>query len=246
MKTDSTEIQAPPIGRVEGKKEKIESMFDSIAPRYDLLNRLLSAGIDQSWRRKAIALIKPYRPETILDVATGTGDLAIMAAKLKPKKIVGVDISEEMLSVGRKKVADRNLQDIISLQKGDAENLPFEDDSFDAALVAFGVRNYENLEAGINEFRRVLKPGGALVVLEFSRPRLFPVKQFYNLYSKWVMPKVGGALSGNAGAYEYLPSSVQEFPDGDDFLDIMRAANFIDVKCTRLTIGIASLYQGVA
>lgn len=244
--SDHTEFEAPPVGRVEGKKEKIESMFDSIAPRYDLLNRLLSGGIDQTWRRKVINTIKAYEPDTILDVATGTGDLAIMASRLGPEKIVGVDISEEMLAVGRQKVIDKGLADIIELQKGDAEALKFADDSFDAAMVAFGVRNYENLDAGIAEFRRVLKPGGILVVLEFSRPRSFPVKQAYNMYSKWVMPRVGGALSGNSSAYEYLPSSVQEFPDGDDFLDVMRAANFIDVKCTRLTMGIASIYQGIA
>ncbi|NND71351.1 MAG: bifunctional demethylmenaquinone methyltransferase/2-methoxy-6-polyprenyl-1,4-benzoquinol methylase UbiE [Rhodothermales bacterium] len=239
-------MEVPPVGRVEGKKEKIESMFDSIAHRYDLVNRLLSLGIDQSWRRKAIAQIKPYKPREILDVATGTADLAILAASLDPERIVGVDISEEMLAFGRKKLIDRNLQDLISLQTGDAEDLPFDNDSFDAALVAFGVRNFENLDAGLGEIRRVIRPGGVLVILEFSRPRLFPMKQAYSVYSKHVMPRVGGMVSGNSGAYTYLPSSVQEFPDGEDFLDYMRKAGFIDTECTRLTTGIASLYRGVA
>ena len=238
-------MEAPPVGRVEGKKERIESMFDSIAPRYDLVNRLLSLGIDQSWRRKAIAQIEPYKPKTILDVATGTADLAIMASRLGPEQIVGVDISEEMLAYGRQKVIDKNLQHMITLQTGDAENLPLEDNSFDASLVAFGVRNFEDLNAGLGEINRVIKPGGILVVLEFSRPEIFPMKQVYSLYSKYVMPRVGGMVSGNAGAYKYLPSSVQEFPDGDDFLEFMQAAGFIDTHCTRLTTGIASLYRGV-
>lgn len=238
-------MEAPPVGRVEGKKEKVESMFDSIAHRYDLLNRVLSLGIDQAWRRKAIAQLKPYSPKSILDVATGTADLAIMAAKLSPERIVGVDISEEMLAFGRQKVVDKRLDGIITLQTGDAEDLPFDDNEFEAALVAFGVRNFEDLDTGLREINRVISPGGVLIVLEFSRPTVFPVKQAYSIYSKHVMPRVGGAVSGNKSAYSYLPSSVQEFPDGDDFLDYMRRAGFIDVHCTRLTTGIASIYRGV-
>jgi demethylmenaquinone methyltransferase / 2-methoxy-6-polyprenyl-1,4-benzoquinol methylase len=235
----------PPVGEVEGKKERVRAMFDAIAPRYDLLNRVLSFGIDQRWRRRAVRLLEIEQPGRILDVATGTGDLAIEALALNPRKVVGVDISEEMLRVGREKIEQRGLSDRITLQRGDSERLPFSDAQFDAALVAFGVRNFEDLDRGLREIRRVLKPGSALVVLEFSRPRAFPIRQLYGFYSRHVLPRVGGAVSRDGGAYRYLPDSVEAFPDGDEFLAHMAAAGFGELRSIPLTSGIASLYRGV-
>ncbi len=237
----------PPVGEVDGKKEQVEAMFDAIAPRYDLLNRLLSFGIDRYWRRRAIALLKAEQPVRVLDVATGTADLALAAAEqLGSEKVVGVDIAEQMLEVGREKIARRGLSDRVVLRRGDAEKLPFSDNQFDAVLVAFGVRNFQDLGQGLEEIRRVLKPGGSLVVLEFSRPRTFPVKQLYAWYSRHVLPRVGRAFSKDDGAYRYLPASVAVFPDGEDFLNRMRAAGYGAVLCRRLTFGIASLYKGTA
>lgn len=235
----------PPVGEVEGKKQEVASMFDAVAPRYDFLNRLLSGGIDQSWRRAAVKMLAPYKPTRILDLATGTADLAIEAMKLGPEKVVGVDIAEEMLKLGREKIKRLNLEDHITLQYGDAEKLPFSDAQFDAAMVAFGVRNFENLQLGLQDIRRVLKPGGVLVVLEFSRPRAFPIKQFYNFYSKAIMPVIGRIFSRANGAYKYLPDSIAAFPDGEDFLAELRAAGFEQEKARKLTFGVASLYQGV-
>ncbi len=234
----------PPIGEVEGKKEQVEAMFDAIAPRYDLLNRVLSLGIDQRWRRKAVAMLGVEQPERILDVATGTADLALEAMRLDPKKVVGVDISEEMLRRGREKIERLGLSDRIVLQRGDAEKLPFSDNQFHAALVAFGVRNFQDLNKGLAEIRRVLRPGGTLVVLEFSKPRAFPIKQGYAFYSRFILPRVGRAVSKNDGAYRYLPDSVTAFPDGEAFLDRMRQAGYLDLSCQALTFGIASLYKG--
>jgi demethylmenaquinone methyltransferase/2-methoxy-6-polyprenyl-1,4-benzoquinol methylase len=234
----------PPVGEIEGKKEQVEAMFDAIAPRYDLLNRVLSFGIDQRWRRKAVALLEPERPQRILDVATGTADLAIEALRLNPQKVVGVDIAEEMLRRGREKITQMGLEDRIVLQRGDAEKLPFSDRQFDAVLVAFGVRNFQNLDRGLAEIRRVLRPGGTLVVLEFSKPRAFPVKQVYTFYSRHILPRIGRAVSKNDGAYRYLPDSVAAFPHGEAFLDRMRRAGYHDLTCQPLTFGIASLYTG--
>ncbi|MFQ5571148.1 MAG: bifunctional demethylmenaquinone methyltransferase/2-methoxy-6-polyprenyl-1,4-benzoquinol methylase UbiE [Rhodothermales bacterium] len=236
----------PPVGEVEGKKEQIEAMFDAIAPRYDLLNRVLSLGIDQRWRKKAVNLLRAEHPERILDVATGTADLAIQALTLDPKKVVGVDIAEEMLNLGREKIEKLGLSDRIVLQRGDAEKLPFSDRQFDAVLVAFGVRNFQHLDRGLSEIRRVLKPGGSLVVLEFSKPRAFPIKQAYAFYSRFILPQVGRTVSKNEGAYHYLPASVASFPDGDDFLEHMRAVGYHHLVCEPLTFGIASLYKGQA
>ena len=236
----------PPIGESEGKKQEVAAMFDAIAPRYDLLNRVLSAGIDRTWRKKAVDWLVDHRPRRILDVATGTADLAIEASRLEPEKIVGVDIAEEMLALGRAKLEKLGLDDRIVLQKGDAERLPFSDAQFDAVLVAFGVRNFENLQKGLREIRRVLKSGGVLVVLEFSRPTRFPVKQGYAFYGRYVLPVVGRFLSKDRGAYTYLPESITAFPDGDDFLEALASAGFEEVKERRLTFGIASLYRGVA
>lgn len=234
----------PPIGEVEGKKEQIEAMFDAIAPRYDLVNRVLSMGIDRGWRRKAVAMLAAYQPKRILDVATGTADLALQALTLEPEKVVGVDISEEMLAVGREKIAAAGLGDRITLQRGDAEKLPFSDSQFDAALVAFGVRNFQDLDKGLREIWRVLRPGGVLVVLEFSHPRTPVIKQGYAFYSRHILPRIGGAISKDQGAYKYLPSSVAAFPDGEDFLARLRATGYDDLKWQPLTFGIASLYRG--
>jgi demethylmenaquinone methyltransferase/2-methoxy-6-polyprenyl-1,4-benzoquinol methylase len=239
----------PPIGEVEGKKREVESMFDAIAPKYDLLNRTLSLGIDKVWRTQAVkmagrALDRP--PRRILDVATGTADLAVEALKLGPDRVIGVDIAEEMLAVGRDKLRERRLDHRITLQRGDAEDLEFADGSFDLVLVAFGVRNFENLGRGLEELHRVLRPGGVLVVLEFSQPRAFPMRQLYGVYSRHVLPRVGRTVSGDSGAYDYLPESIQAFPDGDDFLGVMDEAGFGGLKQKRLTFGVASLYRGVA
>jgi len=236
----------PPIGEVDGKAEAIEDMFDAVAPRYDLLNRVLSLGIDRYWRTRTVRLLADEQPTRVLDVATGTADLAIKAERmLHPREIVGVDLSAEMLAHGREKLDRLGLSPRISLVQGDAATLPFEDGAFDAALVAFGVRNFEDLHAGLRDIRRALRPGGTLVVLEFSRPRRFPIKQLYAWYNRHVLPRIGGTLSPAQSAYEYLPRSVAAFPDGTDFLDRMDTAGFIDLLWTPLTFGIVSLYRGV-
>lgn len=235
----------PPIGIVEGKKPHIERMFDSIAPRYDLLNRILSGGVDQQWRRIVMKEILAVEPERVLDVATGTADLALMAARKGVPKVVGVDISNEMLEVGRRKVEKGDLSDRVDLQNGDAEKLPFSDRQFDAATVAFGVRNFEDLGEGLRQIHRVLRPGGKLVVLEFSRPRTFPIKQLYAFYGRFILPAIGRLISGDSGAYTYLPESIAVFPEGDDFLGWMERAGFEQRRARRLTFGIASMYVGV-
>lgn len=236
----------PPIGESPGKKEQVEAMFDSIAPRYDLLNRVLSFGIDQRWRRQAVDLLRDASPRRILDVATGTADLALQVLTLEPEKVIGVDISEEMLRIGRQKISEAGEEARVELRKGDSERLPFSDSQFDAALVAFGVRNFENLGRGLQEIQRVLRPGGKLVVLEFSHPRAFPVKQVYGFYSRYILPRVGGAVSGDAGAYKYLPDSVAAFPDGEDFLSQLDLVGFGELLWKPLTFGVASLYRGTA
>ncbi len=236
----------PPIGESPGKKEQVEAMFDSIAPRYDLLNRVLSFGIDQRWRRQAVDLLRDASPRRILDVATGTADLALQVLTLEPEKVIGVDISEEMLRIGRQKISEAGEEGRVELRKGDSERLPFSDSQFDAALVAFGVRNFENLGRGLQEIQRVLRPGGKLVVLEFSHPQAFPVKQVYGFYSRYILPRVGGAVSGDAGAYKYLPDSVAAFPDGEDFLSQLGSAGFGELLWKPLTFGVASLYRGTA
>ena len=235
----------PPIGEAEGKAEAVEEMFDAVAPRYDLLNRVLSAGIDRYWRSRAVRMLSDEQPRRVLDVATGTADLAIKIERtLHPRETIGIDLSTEMLDRGRAKIEQKGLSPRISLRKADAADLPFADASFDAAFVAFGVRNFEDLDAGLGDIRRVLRPSGALVVLEFSSPRAFPIKQVYDWYSRRVLPRIGGLLSPDQGAYEYLPNSVAAFPDGTDFLRRMRSAGFADLEWTPLTFGIASLYKG--
>jgi demethylmenaquinone methyltransferase/2-methoxy-6-polyprenyl-1,4-benzoquinol methylase len=224
------------------QKQYVRSLFDSIARRYDLLNHLLSGGVDTYWRRRAINHLRPVAGGRILDVATGTADFAIAAARLAPREVVGVDIADEMLALGRKKLAARGLSGIVSLRNGEAESLPFAEGSFDAAIVAFGVRNFERLDGGLAEMRRVLRPGGKLVVLEFSRPRRFPFRQIYLFYFLNVIPLIGRLLSGNSEAYAYLPASVMVFPEGDEFLALLISAGFTRTHAERLTFGIASIY----
>jgi len=226
------------------KREQVAEMFDNISPRYDFLNHLLSGGIDIYWRKKAIKLLKKDQPQTILDIATGTGDFAIEALALHPKKIVGVDISEGMLAVGREKIRKLGKQDIIELRRGDSESLPFADNYFDAIIVSFGVRNFENLLVGLNEMQRVMRPGGTCVVVEFSKPTSFPFKQVYNFYFKYILPTVGKIVSKDRAAYTYLPESVQAFPDGNDFLALFEKAGFTNTQCIPLTFGICSIYIG--
>jgi demethylmenaquinone methyltransferase/2-methoxy-6-polyprenyl-1,4-benzoquinol methylase len=228
------------------KKEQVATMFNNISGTYDFLNHFLSLGIDILWRKKAIKELKSIKPRIMLDVATGTGDFAFEAiSMLKPEKIIGVDISEGMLDVARKKNSDRNLQHVFSVQMGDSEGLNFVDDHFDAITVAFGVRNYQNLEKGLADMYRVLKPEGKIVILEFSKPRTFPVKQGYNFYSNQVLPFFGRLFSKDNSAYTYLPESVAAFPDGEDFIKLMNKVGFKKSKDIRLTFGICAIYTGI-
>lgn len=229
---------------VMAKKEKVQEMFNGIAPKYDLLNHLLSMGIDKSWRRKAMRELEGGRRGTVLDIACGTGDFSIEALRHGVERVVGADISENMLAVAREKAREKGLEDRLEFRYGDSENLDFEDGTFDAVTVAFGVRNFEHLERGLAEMCRVLRPGGKVVVLEFSTPERFPMKQLYRFYFKQILPRVGGLVSGDRKAYEYLPASVFAFPQGDRFLQIMRSCGYRNVAQRRLTFGIASLYTG--
>ncbi len=228
----------------QSKKEQVAEMFNNISKRYDLLNHVLSMGIDILWRKKAVRMLKPFAPKIILDIATGTGDFAIESSRLKPAKIFGVDISEGMLEVGRKKIKAKKLNDVIDMQLGDSENLAFEDNFFDAVTVAFGVRNYENLKLGLSEMFRVMKPGGHVVIIEFSKPSRFPVKQLYNFYFKAILPTIGKLVSKDQSAYTYLPESVSAFPYGNQFLTIMNEVGFTETKSIPLTLGISSIYWG--
>jgi len=228
----------------EGKKEQVATMFNNISKRYDLLNHVLSLGIDIIWRKKAVKLLKKDQPKLILDIATGTGDFAIEALALNPDKIIGVDISEGMLAQGRIKLKKRGLDHLIELQTGDSEKLLFEDNKFDAVIVSFGVRNFENLSKGLADMYRVLKPGGKTVIVEFSKPSSFPMKQIYNFYFKHILPKIGKIISKDDAAYTYLPESVQVFPDGQKFLDVLENVGFKNTKCKPLTFGISSIYIG--
>jgi demethylmenaquinone methyltransferase/2-methoxy-6-polyprenyl-1,4-benzoquinol methylase len=236
----------PYQGSAQGKKDQVAEMFDDIAPRYDFMNRFLSAGIDVSWRKKALSELKSIKPQIMLDVATGTADVAIMAAHiLKPAKIIGIDISTGMLDLGRKKLLKEGLEGRIELQTGDSEAINFPDASFDAVTVAFGVRNFAHLEKGLSEICRVLKPGGKLVVLEFSKPKIIGIQQFYNLYMGIVAPGMGSIFSKNRDAYQYLHDSVQKFPEGKAFTDILNQTGFKENTCKRLSLGICSIYTGI-
>jgi len=238
--------EVKPYEEQQEKKSQVSSMFNNIAKYYDFLNHFLSLGIDRSWRKKAIATLKEDQPQRIIDVATGTADLAIEAHKqLQPKEIVGIDISVKMLDVGRKKIRKRGVDDVITLAEGDSEQLPFEDNSFDAAVVAFGVRNFANVTAGLKEMVRVLRPNAKLVVLEFSKPTLFPFRQLFNLYFKYILPFIGRLTSKDKKAYAYLYESVQAFPEGQDFLDLLTNIGLKDAKCKKLSLGICSIYTAV-
>lgn len=229
----------------KGKKEQVAHMFDNISKKYDLLNHLLSMGIDILWRKKAIKLLKKEQPKQILDIATGTGDFALESLSLKPEKVIGVDISEGMLAVGREKMKRKGVSDIIELQTGDSENLQFPDNSFDAVIASFGVRNFENLEKGLAEMLRVLRPGGRVVIIEFSKPGMFPFKQLYNFYFSTILPKIGKLVSKDRSAYTYLPESVQEFPYGNRFVGILQDVGYKQTRCKPLTFGISSIYTAI-
>lgn len=235
----------PPIGEAGGKAAQVEAMFDAIARRYDILNRLLSLGVDTYWRRQAVGRLEPLAPRRILDVATGTGDLALEAARrLEPELVVGVDISASMLARARKKVKRRHIACKLVFERADAAQLPFPDCHFDAVVVGFGVRNFENVRSCLAELCRVLVPCGQLVVLEFSRPEPFLVRQAYHAYSRGILPLVGRVLSRDGGAYRYLPDSIAAFPSGKGFLELMQKAGYAELSCRPLTFGVASLYRG--
>ncbi len=228
------------------KKEQVATMFNNISKTYDFLNHFLSLGIDIIWRKKAIAELKSDSPQQILDVATGTGDFAFESLKiLNPKKIIGVDISQGMLDIAKQKIQKRNLSNKFEVQLGDSEKLLFDDNTFDAVTVAYGVRNFENLEKGLSDMLRVLKPGGKAVILEFSKPKVFPVKQLYSFYFNYVTPSIGKIFSKDNSAYKYLPESVAAFPDGKDFIDLMKRVGYQNTKNRPLAFGICSIYTGI-
>ena len=225
-----------------GKKEQVTQMFDTISNNYDGLNRVISFGIDVKWRKRVVEILKKKNPATILDIATGTGDLAINLTQTGASKIIGLDISPGMLAVGKKKIDEKKLNNTIEMVVGDSENLQFEENTFDAVTVAFGVRNFENLEIGLSEIYRVLKSGGSLVVLETSVPTKSPYKQGYNFYTKHVLPKIGRMFSKDDSAYEYLSESAAVFPHGEAFNNILQKIGFIDVENKPQTFGVASIY----
>ena len=234
-----------PFSDEGGKKQQVSQMFDTIAGRYDFMNRFLSLGIDVSWRKKAIQRFLKDRPQHLLDVATGTADMALMAAKLiQPQKITGIDISEGMLAIGREKVAKEKSNTQIELQLADSETIPFQTATFDGAMVAFGVRNFEHLEKGLAEINRVLQPGAQLVVLEFSKPVMPLFKQFYTLYMTVIAPQIAGLFKTNKQAYQYLNKSAHAFPDRERFVRIMQVAGFEQTSFKPLTLGICCIYSG--
>jgi len=233
-----------PYSTDKSKKEEVAEMFNNISPSYDFLNRFLSMGIDIGWRKKTVRAVSHLMPKRILDVATGTGDLAIALRETTATSIVGCDISEGMMEIGKKKVAKKGLNNLISFKLGDSERLPFEDNHFDATTIAFGVRNFENPLQGLKDINRVLRPGGKIFVLEFSQPQAFPAKQLYHFYSKFIMPFWGRIISKDKSAYTYLPDSIKAFPHGQAFLDLMTQAGFKNNSAKKLTFGIASLYIG--
>ncbi|MFN3639844.1 MAG: bifunctional demethylmenaquinone methyltransferase/2-methoxy-6-polyprenyl-1,4-benzoquinol methylase UbiE [Flavobacterium sp.] len=226
-----------------GKKEQVAQMFDNISGNYDNLNRVISFGSDIKWRKKVIKIVSEKQPKNILDIATGTGDLAIMMASLQPNKIIGLDISAGMLDVGRKKISKKSLDHTIDMVLGDSENMPFDDNSFDAITVAFGIRNFENLEKGLAEILRVLKPGGVFVILETSVPKKFPFKQGYHVYTRYIMPTIGKMFSRDKSAYAYLSESANHFPYGEALNNILKKIGFIDLKALPQTFGVATIYS---
>jgi demethylmenaquinone methyltransferase/2-methoxy-6-polyprenyl-1,4-benzoquinol methylase len=234
----------PYISESGSKKDQVEKMFDSIAYKYDFLNHFLSMGIDKIWRHNAILKLKNKKIRHLLDVATGTADVAILATKKLKCKTVGIDLSEEMLAIGKKKIEKQKLADSIQLMQGDSENLPFENEMFDAVTVAFGVRNFENLDKGLKEMNRVLNNNGTIVILEFSKPQHFPFKQIYNFYFKSILPLIGRLVSKDSSAYTYLPESVQEFPFGAQFIKHLQDAGFKNCTYKTLTFGVSTIYTG--
>ena len=244
MKSQFPHDEIKPFVSDKAKKQQVEEMFDSIAARYDLMNRLFSAGIDMKWRKKTIGLLKKLEPKTVLDMATGTADMAILACRLLDSdKITGLDLSAEMLELGRKKVEKEGLANKIELVKGDGEAISFPDNSFDAVMVAFGVRNFENLENGLREMLRVLKPDGKLVILEFSKPN-WGFKNLYNVYMGIVAPEVARWFRQNKDAYRYLNRSSNAFPDRSDFTAILNRVGFSNTECKPLSFGICCIYSG--
>lgn len=232
-----------PYGK-EGEKGKlVEEMFDNIAPTYDTLNHRLSWDIDKGWRKKAIHQLLPFQPKTILDIATGTGDFAILSAKeLRPQRMIGIDISEGMMKIGQKKVEAEGLQHIVSFKKDDCTHLSFDDNSFDAVTAAFGIRNFQNLDQGLSEMYRVLRPNGHLSIVELTTPVSFPMKQLFKLYSHTILPVYGKLISKDTSAYSYLTKTIEAFPQGEVMLDILRKAGFKDASFKRLTFGICTMY----
>lgn len=231
-----------PYNTNQSKKEQVSEMFDNISGKYDFLNHFFSAGIDKRWRKKAIGELAELNPKKILDVATGTGDFAFEAMKLNPDKLVGIDISDGMLEIGRKKISARGLEKSMEFKNADSEAIPFSDNQFDAVTVSFGVRNFQNLETGLKEILRVLKPGGKVVILEFSKPKRFPLKQAYFAYFKLIMPTIGKIVSKDKQAYGYLRQSVLAFPEGNEFESILAKLGFRSQKTLPVTGGIASIY----
>ena len=241
---DYPQEKVMPYGSEGRKAEQVERMFDHIAPAYDRLNHLMSLGIDRSWRRRAIRWLAPFRPQEVLDVATGTGDFALLACRLlRPRTLTGIDLSEGMMQVGRQKAAEAGLDGHIRFQREDCEALSFADASFDAVTVAFGVRNFEHLDRGLQEMCRVLRPDGHLVILELSTPERFPMKQLFSIYSKVAMPVIGRSISHDNNAYTYLPESIRAFPQGEVMQESIRRAGFSEVRFKRLTFGVCTLYM---
>jgi demethylmenaquinone methyltransferase/2-methoxy-6-polyprenyl-1,4-benzoquinol methylase len=234
-----------PYNTDKSKKEEVAQMFNNISARYDFLNHFLSLGIDHIWRRKAVNTLREIQPKRILDLATGTGDFAIALLKLNPTQIIGMDISSGMLDVGKNKMKAKQVSHIIDMQLGDSENMPFEDGYFDAITVGFGVRNYEHLEKGLTEMLRVTRNGGKIVILEFSKPKRFPIKQAFAFYSRFIIPFFGKRISKDEKAYAYLPESVAAFPEGKAFTDILSDLGYKQVDATLVSGGIATIYTGI-
>lgn len=233
-----------PYNSDRSKKEEVAEMFNNISGRYDFLNHFLSLGIDHLWRARAVKELREINPKRILDIATGTGDFAIANLKLKPEEVVGIDISSGMLEVGKEKMKKKKVDHIVSMQLGDSEDLPFVDNYFDGLTVGFGVRNFENLEKGLAEMLRVIRPGGKAIILEFSKPKMFPIKQAFGFYSKYFIPFFGKRISKDEKAYAYLPESVAAFPEGKDFEDVLEKLNYKNIKSIPVSGGIATIYVG--
>ena len=237
--------EVKPYHSGQSKKEEVAIMFNNISERYDFLNHFLSLGIDHIWRRKAVKKLKEIQPKRILDLATGTGDFAVALTQLKPTQIIGMDISSGMLAVGKNKMKEKKLDHVVEMVLGDSEDMPFDDNYFDAVTVGFGVRNYENLEKGLKEMLRVTRLGGKIVILEFSKPKKFPIKQTFAFYARVVIPFLGKRISKDEKAYAYLPESVASFPEGKEFTDILEKLGYKQVESSLLSGGIATIYSGI-